>query len=402
METLFEDKKLWITCLILLGGTFLLLTGYQVVGQITAPPLYAVTEDMERKQTVEKYETPEEVVEYVLYWICQGDLDFALRGCAIEEVASNFMLQNYCEILDVFPYTDLLAPADYESAAYVELNKVRMQSIYSDMAEQCIGIFGEGYEVEVLSIFSSIPEDADGFYYQAIRDICAITGAREACNVKARIKIDGIPREMTVTAGLFGSRWKVIQFSEYANYQYVEPQISEYAEADDHTELPIMWEEMSGQILPSNTVILADNSEDEIEKLVNRWFLYVRRGDTRRAMSYFDIYDTSEGLYPDSVFFGEQDKAAVRMQKFYYDMFLYNKDSLNWINQNVKEEAVTLVSLLDMDNLLYVEPLKVEITEQGEAHAKCKVSYRYARKGLSCTLNLTYRDGVGWKIAGIE
>ena len=149
------------------------------------------TTEMRREETIDGYESPEEVAEYVLYWIHQDDLDFALRGCAIEEIAQNFFLQSYCEVLESFPYTDMLAPSDYESPAYMKINQARMTAVYSDMVEQCIGILGSEVDLEIVSIVSDIPENADGYYYQDIRDVCSIVGARDVRNVVIQMFVDG-------------------------------------------------------------------------------------------------------------------------------------------------------------------------------------------------------------------
>ena len=57
---------------------------------------------MKRRSTIDGFESPEETVEYVLYQIHRGDLDLALRGCAIQEIAENFSLQKYLEIMERF------------------------------------------------------------------------------------------------------------------------------------------------------------------------------------------------------------------------------------------------------------------------------------------------------------
>ena len=67
--------------------TLMILAVYQGVTIIGEGASDLKTEEMGRKATVEGYETPEEVVEYVLYQIHKEDLDLALRGCAIREVA---------------------------------------------------------------------------------------------------------------------------------------------------------------------------------------------------------------------------------------------------------------------------------------------------------------------------
>lgn len=397
----FEDKKLWGVLFLLLILAIAVPSVYMLFVRLAEGNPYVVTEDMERKATVDGYETPEEVVEYVLYWIQHDDLDLALRGCAIEEIAEYFSTQGYCEILDRFPdYTKMLGPADYDNKGYIEINQARMTSVYSDMLEQCMGILGSGYEVDVFNIYSDIPENADGFYYQEIRDVCSVIGAKDACNVIIHMAVDGVPREMAVTVGKYKQYWKIVQFSEYKNYKYKEPQISEIAETGSASELPIVWETMDTQILPCNYAIVKDSSKKNIESLVEQWFVYMQRGDIWKAMAFFDIYDSEAALYVDSIFFSKQSYAAQQMQNFYYDLFLYNEDSLSWIKQNPKEEAFNLVNLLDAKNAIYAKLGSMEILEKDEDYAKYRIKFDYAKKRFTFIMELTYRNG--WKIKRVR
>lgn len=395
-----KDKHLIAAILILFLGTFGILGGYELYTTVREGTPSMETSEMQREETVDGFESPEEVVEYVLYWIHQDDLDLALRGCAIEEIAQNFLLQNYCEVMNSFLYTDMLAPADYESKAYMDINQARMTAVYSNMVEQCIGILGSGTDLEVLSIFSDIPENADGYYYQDIRDICSIVGARDACDVTVQMLVDSVPRQMTVTAARYRSHWKVIQFSEYANYSSTEPQITEYTEITSEGTLPIAWEEMEEQILPCNYQIAGSEKEEDPEYLLRKWFVYLQRGDIWKALSYVDLYNEDEVWYPDSIFFSRQSKAAADLQKVYYDLLLSDGDQMSWIYQNVKDEAVNLVSLLDTSNMIYTTLTGVQLLEEGEDHARYQINYTYDWKGFSKIVTLVYEGG--WKIEGIE
>lgn len=379
--------------------TLMILAVYQGVTIIGEGASDLKTEEMGRKATVEGYETPEEVVEYVLYQIHKEDLDLALRGCAIREVAENFSLKGYGEILDDFPYTQILAPADYDNKSYIEINQARMTSVYSDMLEQCMGIFGSGYDLEVLRIQSDIPENADGFYYQDIRDIGTISGARDACNVVIDMRIDGVPRQMIVTTAKYKKYWKIIQFSEYKNNKITEPQISEYAADADDILLPVQWESMEGQILPCNYQIAKNRKGKSIEAVVNKIFTYLQRGEVWKILAYYDLYEQENELCPDSLFFERQNRAAQELQEFYYRTMLYNRDKFSWIKQNIKSEAVNLTALLDTSAMIYSDLYSLNVTRIGEGRARCEFIYRYEKKMLNCTIFLL--DKNGWKITGI-
>ncbi|MCI8821372.1 MAG: hypothetical protein HFI15_02440 [Lachnospiraceae bacterium] len=337
---------------------------------------------MKRRSTIDGFESPEETVEYVLYQIHRGDLDLALRGCAIQEIAENFSLQKYLEIMEEFPRTEMLAPADNGDKAYVAVNQAKLVSVYSDMLEQCMGIFGDGYEMDVLRIAVDIPEDADGFYFQEIRDICAITGARDANNVIVDMLIDGVPRQMKLTVARYRKYWKIIQFSEYKRYKYSEPQISEYTDQVLSESLPLVWESLENKILPCNYQLANSTSEKEIEKLVDHLFLYLQRGEIWKAVSYFDIYTCPLDRDPDSLLFGRQSQAAEQLQEFYYQLLLYDRDQMSWIEQNIKSESVSLISLLDASVMIYADQYIADISKMESDRAECdQHGWWYVRNG---------------------
>lgn len=394
-----RDRMLVIIGTVLVVLNLLVPGGYQLCTSIREGRPHTETGDMKRRDTVNGYEEPEEVVEYVLYQIHQGDLDLALRGCAVQEVSQNFSIQSYGEIMNEFPWTRTLAPADYENQGYIEINQARMAAVYSNMLEQCMGIFGDGYDLEVLCIQRNIPEDADGYYYQDIRNICGIVGARDACNVDIFMRVDGVPRKMTVTTARYKKYWKILQFSEYQNYQYVEPQISEYAENMDISELPLEWDSLENAVLPCNYDLAGNKSSEDLEEFAREIFIYLQRGDVWKILSRYDLYDSEEDLYPDSVFLDRQSRAAVQLQEFYYRILLYDGDKMSWIYQNVKDEAVNLLSLMNMTDMLYANLYRVEVTENGDGTAVCRLEYGYDKGWFATNICLVYKDG--WKIVSI-
>lgn len=395
-----KDKCLLIVGIVLIILTLVFLTGYQLGTDISEGDAYIKTSEMKRRSTIDGFESPEETVEYVLYQIHRGDLDLALRGCAIQEIAENFSLQKYLEIMEEFPRTEMLAPADNGDKAYVAVNQAKLVSVYSDMLEQCMGIFGDGYEMDVLRIAVDIPEDADGFYFQDIRDICAITGARDANNVIVDMLIDGVPRQMKLTVARYRKYWKIIQFSEYKRYKYSEPQISEYTDQVLSESLPLVWESLENKILPCNYQLANSTSEKEIEKLVDHLFLYLQRGEIWKAVSYFDIYTCPLDRDPDSLLFGRQSQAAEQLQEFYYQLLLYDRDQMSWIEQNIKSESVSLISLLDASVMIYADQYIADISKMESDRAECDVIINYNGGVFSATISLVDREG--WKVEKIK
>ena len=394
----YGDQKLVYLLFFLAGISIALFLAHRIAVAKEMVPETVVVGDMEREATIDKYETPEEVVEYVMYWIHQGDLDYALRGCAIEEVAEDFSLQSYMEVLDKYVGSAVLAPSDEGSSNYWQINELRMAAVYSDMIGQCIGMMGDGYDMRVLDIYSDIPENADGYYYQAIRDICSIVGARDACNVVINMEVNGVLRQMKVTVARYKNAWKVLQFSEYSNYEYVEPQIIELVGDVREGSLPYEWDEMGEHVLPLNYKLLCDNSEETVEELLEKWFWFIQRDEVYKALTYFDIYDAKKGVYLDSVLLAKQGQAALQTQNVLYKLFLYNQGSVSWIAQNPKEEAENLLTLLDTRYLFKGNLTIAEILEESEKYVKCKVTLKESAT-IGYEVELVYRDG--WKIKSI-
>ena len=129
---------------------------------------------------------------------------------------------------------------------------------------------------------------------------------------------------------------------------------------------------MQEQILPCNYLIAGNESEEDPEKLIRKWFVYLQRGDIWKALSYCDLYSMDEEWYPDSVFFSRQSAAAATLQKIYYDLLLSDANQMSWIYQNVKDEAVNLVSLSGYIQYgIYLIDRTASIGSRGEL---CKIS----------------------------
>ena len=172
------DKRITVIgCLLIVflaGGLFAYqkyMDGRQV------EPFY-MTENMDRIETLEGYEEPELLVCYMICQIQRGDLDLALRGCAIENLAEYFVLESYLELADEFRGIENLPPSETESEAYMGISSARLAGDYAEMLEQCRQLFGPEHEVQLLSVSEYIPENPDGMYYQTRQKLCEALGCR--------------------------------------------------------------------------------------------------------------------------------------------------------------------------------------------------------------------------------
>ena len=190
------DKRITVIgCLLIVflaGGLFAYqkyMDGRQV------EPFY-MTENMDRMETLEGYEEPELLVCYMICQIQRGDLDLALRGCAIENLAEYFVLESYLELTDEFRGIENLPPSETESEAYMGISSARLAGDYAEMLEQCRQLFGSEHEVQLLSVSEYIPENPDGMYYQTRQKLCEALGCRSVSEMQILLRIDGEDKEM--------------------------------------------------------------------------------------------------------------------------------------------------------------------------------------------------------------
>ena len=84
------DKKIMILgsilIAILVGG----LLEYQRRDDSWELVYEAETLEQAREETVRGYKEPEELIAYMFYQIQNGDLDLALRGCPVQQMAEGF------------------------------------------------------------------------------------------------------------------------------------------------------------------------------------------------------------------------------------------------------------------------------------------------------------------------
>lgn len=394
------DRKVLLTGAFLLAITIGILCGSQAVSAYNDGAAAAKTEETKRKVTVDKYETPDEVAEYVIYQIHQGNLELALRGCAVQSVAENFSVENYALVTGELPYMDLLPPADLDDPVCIQISHARLIPDYMERLEQCQELFGKEHDVKILSISSEIPEEMDGRYYKKVRQISSILGARTLQDVRVNMEVDGSVYQLTLTAVRYRSQWEILQFSGYDHYLYTKPEFEPIQGAVEETELPIPWEEMEDQVLDLNYFIADNKKEENIEDTVWKFFLYLQRGDVKRALGYYDLYDSQEELEESSLPYIKQQEAAYELQQFYYNLLLNDQDSLNYIMQNVRDEVENFVVQLDSAEMIYVNLGSIEVIEADAEKATCQIWYNYDGGGYTRYVSLVYRDG--WKISGIR
>lgn len=391
-------RLMCIGCLLVVILTAGLAIYQKAVDSHRVDPFH-LTEDMDRAETSEGYENPEDLVKYMICQIQNADLDLALRGCAIENLAEYFVLESYLELTDEFKGLEDLPPSETESEAYIGISTARLAGHYADMMEKCMELFGSGHEVQLVSVEEYVPENPDGMYYQLRQKVCEALGCRTVSEMRVLLNIDGDAKEMYWTLVRYRSRWNVLAFNELekADQKSVEIRSVSAAESDGKDIINYNTDD----VLPLNYKLVNQNKEDTPEDLLENLISYLRREDVWSAMSYFHLYDTGQDMHIDQELLKSQEELAGQMQILYYQLFIPNREKFEWYQRETADRGDDLAEDLKAEQIvsLTVDWIR-EISQDADGHAQYQMSYSYS--GRSYVLNLELVNVNGWMIESME
>lgn len=360
---------------------------------------FHLLEDMGRAGTLDGYENPEDLVKYMLCQIHNEDLDLALRGCAIENLAEYFVLESYLELTDKFRGLEDLPPSETESEAYIAISNARLAGYYADLVEDCIDLFGPAHEVELMSVEEYVPENPDGMYYQLRQKVCEALGCRSVSEMRLLLDIDGEIKEMYWTLVRYRSKWNVLAFSELEKAG--EADIITRAVSMDNidTEDTINYE--TDVILPLNYTLANQNREETPEDLLESLISYLRREDVWSAMSYFYLYDMDQTKCINKELLNNQEELAQQMQMFYYQLFIPNRNSFEWYQREAADRGTELSKALKTEQVVSLSINWIQqVSEPIDGHVQYQMAYSYSDR--SYVLNLILVNVNGWMIESME
>lgn len=353
-------------------------------------------ETVPEEQILRGYKEPEEIVVYMLTQIREGNLDRALRGCAISDVSGNFYMETYLNFTEDFKGMDMIPPADFEDEAYCEIGKLRLAYDYAVMIQKCMDALPDRQNLKIYDVVVDEPENPDGKYYMDRTTVQEILGATKVCETIAYIGAGSEILEMHFSLARFGSRWKVLLFNTMENYENTEPDIRVSAkEIDKDADLLEMEEEA---ILPLNYDLILENSADSPEHLLDQVLIYLQRGDLLSAMTFFDYGNQGKEPVLSLQLLERQRAVAVKFQEFYYRMFLPDENKLAWAARHYEDEPEYIPNELKASNILYSscwEPGPVD-----DSGVRYQIGFSYNTRSASMVLTLSGENG--WKITGIE
>ncbi len=358
-------------------------------------PVLEETESEE--QVIRGYKEPEEIVVYMLTQIREGNLDRALRGCAGSNVAGNFYMQTYLNFTENFKGLEMIPPADFEDQAYCEIGKLRLTYDYAVMIQKCMNILPDRQNLKIYEVAVEEPENPDGQYYTNLQIIQEILGATKVCEATAYVQAGSELFEMRFSLARFGSRWKVLLFNAMKNYESTEPDIQGSTKEMDQGN--IQWMEMEEEaVLPLDYDLIREQTADSPEELLDQFLIYLQRGDLLSALTFFDYGDQGKEPVLSMERLERQRAIAVRLQAFYYQLFLPDENGLAWAGRHYEDEPEYIPDKLKISRMLYANCWNPG--QADDSGVKYQIGFSYGNRSTSAVLTLSGEND--WKIVSIE
>lgn len=391
------DKKIAvlgsIMILLLMGGL------YKYQKNQDAGEVVAQTETVEQQETLETisgYEDEAGLIQYMLCQLQNGNLDLALRGCAIQGVADNFNLETYIEYTETYDPLAVLPPSNWESTAYSAISEMRLEGLYAEWLQTAMEELGSAHTVKLYGVEEDVPENPDGKYYENRRTITDILGARSVEEMLIYAEIDGQAKELRWTLTRHGKSWRVLLFTLLDEYGTKTMDIRSTREnLQDMDEISFETQD----VLPVDYGILNANGEETPELTVRKFFRYLMRQDVWSAASYIKVYDgephTTEELMRRQAEIGEQ------LQAFYYRMFFNDQEKYDWYFRDLAARAGDISEDIRSDKIITMNLNSMQrVSEESDTSVQIQVGYSYGWKGYSCLMTLVNENG--WRITNIE
>lgn len=377
---------------------FLIIGFYELVEtRRSIEPLLDLNEKGEAA-ALDGYEEEEDLLRYIAYQIQNSNLEAALRGCAVQDLADYFSLDYYIRYLDRFEGTELIPPSDTGSPAYKAIAKAELAYDYAMAIREILKFQQKTGKLSLFGIQEDVPDNPDGMYYQNREKVCEILGARSVSEYILYLGTETQMYELRCTLARYKKYWKVLSFHSLNDMGTEEVDLTESTKERGET---VSLEEYAEAVLPQNYDIINDCAEEDIEFMLERFFLYLQREDALSAMAYMDIYRNEGDFDGTSRVFRRQGEAAANLQKFYYRILLLDEDYYDWMMRDLTARSGELVTQLSTTNMLFTDLKKITEVKNDGTKAIYEVKFLYNNAILTRRVSLYHRTG-GWKIQSIN
>lgn len=342
-------KGTFIIGIVLILGLVTGLYQYQAVQDQNNVIAYGETEEQKREGAVSGFDDETELIRYLFYQVQQDDLDLALRACAIDNLAENFLLRSYIEFTGNYEGVNTLPPSDDESSAYMEISNARLAAHFAEQLQQCREIFGSDHQVKLLHVEEEMPENPDGKYYTDRQSICDILAAAKVREMKITFETDGQTKEMVWTLARYRKNWQVVSFNAIADGEKRPIKVlAAKAEPDWNTNRSECSDRNPGCKLYGSGSEFGGNAGGTAEAVP----LYLQREDVWSAMSYFSIYDETQPPHTTAELLERQGQTAEQLQQFYYHFFFADQNKYAWYFRELETRAKDIVKDLRSNQIV--------------------------------------------------
>ena len=356
------------------------------------------TVEQKREGTIGGFDDETELIRYLFYQVQQDDLDLALRACAIDNLAENFLLRSYIEFTGNYEGVNILPPSDDESSAYIGISNARLAAHFTEQLQQCREIFGPDHQVTLLHVEEEVPENPDGKYYTDRQSICDILGSAKVREMQITFEADGQTKQMVWTLARYRKIWQVVSFNAIADGEK-RPMKVLAAKADPDWE-PLELSEVT-EIPDVNYTVVSQNAAETPEELMNRFLLYLQREDAWSAMSYFSMYDGTQTPHTTAELLKRQGQAAEQLQQFYYKFFFADQNKYAWYFRELETRAKDIVTDLRSNQMVTSTTWGIwPLSEPIENQVDYQMVYGYKWTAYNLHFHLVYDNG--WHIESIE
>lgn len=390
----------WIIVVLAILGMFITVGAvvfYQttrVVKEAEGP----FVEELAEEDDLKGYEEPEETVAYLMAHIMDGDLEKALRSCAIDDLAKYFNMSLYLQYGEDFVWLDMIPPADSDDEAYCNISRLRLASDYGHKIQECIDQLSSGKELKIYDIAVDEPENPDGKYYERLSSIEEILGARDVCECIVYMSVDDIPLELHLSLARYKRFWKVILFSPMDQYKMDGLYIIEGDKVAEEAEI-MNLSDYQKETLPLNYLLINSRSEEDIDQMIYNYCIYLQRGDILSALTYYDFGNGGEEPQFSLELLDRQEEAARELQLLYYQMLLWKTD-FEWAGRHYEDAPEYIVDFLRIMNMQYVNFVNAGEIGRNEDEIIYQIRYSYDNGIFSRNLVFSHQDG--WKILRLE
>lgn len=381
--------------LICIVAIFILILCYQYVCVI-APVEEPVIVEEESDLQAEGFEEAEDTISYLLLQLENGNIENALRVCAIEDISDYFNMTLYLEYTEDFRGTEMIPTCESEGDGYSVISSVRLAADYGNIIQECIDQISEADSVEVYNIIKDEPENPDGKYFQRMESISNILGARDVAEYVVYMKADDIPLELHLSMVKYRRFWKVLQFSSLQTVGINCLDLSKSSEVMD--DMPLDLDSYAGIMLPMNYFLLRSQSFQDTQTMLQSFCMYLQRGDVLSALACYEWPSGDEQQEFNQEVLQKQKDAAVQIQEYYYRMFLSEVD-FAWVERHYYDEAEYLPEELRLPNMQYVDFYSIDFVQENENIEEYRISYGYNQKWFESTIMVSKSTGM---ILGFE